>query len=449
MLSRPDAGERTAAGSARALSVTELNRGVRALLERGYPLVTVRGELSNFTRAASGHLYFVLKDAGAQVRCTMWKNRAGALDWQPRDGDAVEVRATLTLFEARGDYQLNVDGLVRAGAGALFEAFLKLKEKLSREGLFDAQLKRPLPAFPRAIGVITSIAAAALRDVLTTLRRRAPMIEVIVYPTPVQGEGAALRIAAALATANRRAETQVLILCRGGGSIDDLWAFNEEVVARAVADSDIPVIAGVGHETDFTITDFVADLRAPTPTAAAELAAPSRQTLLAELTRHARALSRGIEQAIAARRQRLDWAARELVTPGQRLADQRRRLADLSTRLSMAATRTGQASRSRLERAALRLRGPALGAQRVHLGGLAQRHARGARTQLLAAAQRLAAAQVALVHLDPLQVLARGYAFVRTIDGRTVRDAAALAQGDALELTLARGGALVRVEKPY
>ena len=448
MLSRPDAGERRA-GSARALSVTELNRGVRALLESGYPLATVRGELSNLTRAASGHLYFVLKDAGAQVRCTMWKNRAGALDWQPRDGDAVEVRATLTLFEARGDYQLNVDGLVRAGAGALFEAFLKLKEKLSHEGLFDAHIKRPLPAFPRAIGVITSTAAAALRDVLTTLRRRAPMIEVIVYPTPVQGEGAALRIAAALATANRRAETQVLILCRGGGSIDDLWAFNEEVVARAVADSDIPVIAGVGHETDFTITDFVADLRAPTPTAAAELAAPSRQTLLAELTRHARALSRGIEQVIAARRQRLDWAARELVTPSQRLADQRRRLADLSTRLSMAATRTGQASRSRLDRAALRLRGPALGAQRVHLGGLAQRHARGARTQLLAAAQRLAAAQVALVHLDPLKVLARGYALVRTTDGRTVRDAAALAQGDALELTLARGGVLVRVEKPY
>lgn len=448
MLSRPDAGERRA-GSARALSVTELNRGVRALLESGYPLATVRGELSNLTRAASGHLYFVLKDAGAQVRCTMWKNRAGAVDWQPRDGDAVEVRATLTLFEARGDYQLNVDGLVRAGAGALFEAFLKLKEKLSREGLFDAQRKRALPALPRAIGVITSTGAAALRDVLTTLRRRAPMIEVIVYPTPVQGEGAALRIAAALATANRRAETQVLIVCRGGGSIDDLWAFNEEVVARAVAESDIPVISGVGHETDFTITDFVADLRAPTPTAAAELAAPSRQAMLAELTQHARALSRVVERVIAARRQRLDWAARELVTPSQRLADQRRRLADLGVRLSTAAARASQESRSRLDRAAQRLRGPALGAQRVRLGGLAQRHARAGRAQLQAAAQRLAAAQVALVHLDPLKVLARGYAVVRTTDGRTVRDAAALAQGDALELTLARGGVLVRVEKPY
>ena len=448
MLSRPDRVDQ-AGVSARALSVTELNRGVRALLERGYPLVTVRGELSNFTRAASGHLYFVLKDAGAQVRCTMWKNRAGALDWQPRDGDAVEIRAALTLFEARGDCQLNVDGLVRAGAGALFEAFLKLKEKLSREGLFDAQRKRALPALPRAIGVITSTGAAALRDVLTTLRRRAPMIEVIVYPTPVQGEGAALRIAAALATANRRAETQVLIVCRGGGSIDDLWAFNEEVVARAVADSAIPVIAGVGHETDFTITDFAADLRAPTPTAAAELAAPSRQVMLGELLQHARALSHAIERAIAARRQRLDWAVRELVTPGQRLAAQRRRLADLGARLALAARLTNRAARSYLDLAALRLRGPASGAQRVRLDGLARRHARGGRAQLQAAAQRLAAAQTALVHLDPMKVLARGYAVVRTPDGRAVRDSAALAAGDGLELTLARGGALVRVEKPY
>lgn len=449
MLSRPDGLERQAAGSAHALSVTELNRGVRALLERGYPLVTVRGELSNFTRAASGHLYFVLKDAGAQVRCTMWKNRAGALDWQPRDGDAVEIRATLTLFEARGDYQLNVDGLVRAGAGALFEAFLKLKEKLSREGLFDPQRKRALPVLPRAIGVITSSGAAALRDVLATLRRRAPMIEVIVYPAPVQGEGAALRIAAALATANRRAETQVLIVCRGGGSIDDLWAFNEEVVARAVADSDIPVISGVGHETDFTITDFVADLRAPTPTAAAELAAPSRVAMLADLTRHARALSRVIEQAIAGGRQRLDWAARELVTPRQRLTDQHRRLADLGARLATTFGQTNRISRARLDLATLRLRGPDLGGHGVRLNGLAQRHARGARAQLQAATQRLAAAQVALVHLDPMKVLARGYAVVRAHDGRAVRDSAALAQGDGLELTLARGGALVRVEKPY
>ena len=449
MLSRPESAASQAPPAARALSVTELNRGVRSILERGYPVVTVRGELSNFTRAASGHLYFVLKDAGAQVRCAMWKNRAGALDWQPRDGDAVVVRAAVTLFEARGEFQLSVESLARAGAGALFEAFQRLKEKLAREGLFDAERKRALPALPRAIAVISSVGAAALRDVLTTLRRRAPMLPVIVYPTPVQGENAAARIAAAIALANLRDETDVLIVCRGGGSIEDLWAFNEEVVARAIAGSRIPVVAGIGHETDFTIADFAADVRAPTPTAAAELAAPSRAVLLASLATHVRDLSRAIEAAIAGKRQRLDWAARELIAPAQRLAERRRQLADLGARLDAAASLALGMAGSRVALAAARLRGPRLAVRVMQVGGLAERHLRAGRGRLQASTQRLAALESALAHLDPMRVLARGYAVVRGGDGRTVRESAGLRAGDALELTLARGGALVRVEKPY
>lgn len=449
MLSRPQAGASQAPPVARALSVSELNRGVRSMLERGYPLVSVRGELSNFTRAASGHLYFVLKDAGAQVRCAMWKHRAGSLDWQPRDGDLVVVRAAVTLFEARGEFQLNVEAVARAGAGALFEAFQKLKEKLAREGLFDADRKRRLPTLPRAIAIVSSVGAAALRDVLTTLRRRAPMLQVIVYPTPVQGENAAARIAAAIALANLRDETDVMIVCRGGGSIEDLWAFNEEVVARAIAGSRIPVVAGIGHETDFTIADFAADLRAPTPTAAAELVAPSRLVLLAALATQARDLSRAIENTIAGKRQRLDWAARELIAPAQRLAERRRHLADLGSRLEAAATLVLATARSRLALAAAHLRGPRLAVRAMQVGGLAERHARAGRSGRQAATHKLVALETALAHLDPMRVLARGYAVVRGVDGRAVRESAALKAGDALELTLAHGGALVRVEKPY
>ena len=448
MLSRPDfeAGD---APAARVLTVSELNRGVRTLLERGYPLLQVRGEISNFTRAASGHVYFALKDAGAQVRCAMWKNRALGLGWAPRDGDAVEVRAAVTLFEARGEYQLNVESVRRAGAGALFEAFLRLKEKLEREGLFDAGRKRALPGFPRAIGVVTSPNAAALRDVISTLKRRAPMIPVIVYPTPVQGEGAGALVAAAIAAASRRGEVDVLIVCRGGGSIEDLWAFNEEAVARAIAASPVPVISGVGHETDFTIADFAADLRAPTPTAAAELAAPARADLLAALTAGSAALARAIESCLGDARQRLDWLARELVPPSERLQLKRRDLDDLRGRLAAAAWRACERERARLELARHRLRGPQLGQMHALLSAQARELSRTARAGLRQAGQRMLRAEQGLAHLNPSRVLARGYSLVRGPDGRIVRDAATLAEGDALDLTLERGGARVRVEKPY
>ena len=448
MLSRPDV-DAAAPAATRALTVSELNRGVRALLERGYPLLNVRGEISGFTRAASGHLYFSLKDAGAQVRCAMWRKRATGLDWSPRDGDAVEVRASVTLFETRGEYQLNVESVRRAGAGALFEAFLRLKEKLERAGLFDAARKRALPAFPRAIGVVTSPNAAALRDVLTTLRRRAPMIPVIIYPTPVQGEGAGAQVAAAIAAAGSRGEVDVLIVCRGGGSIEDLWAFNEESVARAIAACPMPVISGVGHETDFTIADFAADLRAPTPTAAAELAAPAHAALLADLIVARRALARAFEARLGEARQRLDWLARALLSPAERLQLKRRDLEQLGQRLASAGRRVHDRDRARLDVARHRLRQPELGRMGEQVDALSRDLARAAREAVLQAGQRLHRHRDALEHLNPAGVLARGYGIVRGADGRIVRDAGSLAAGDALDVTLARGGARVRVEKPY
>ncbi|MBX3716215.1 MAG: exodeoxyribonuclease VII large subunit, partial [Burkholderiales bacterium] len=259
------------------LTVTELNRRSRQVLENQFGLVWVTGEISRATLAASGHWYFSLKDEGAAVDCAMFKGRAQYLEFRPENGLKVEVRARVTIYEPRGAYQLGVEQMRHAGLGALFEAFERLKARLGKEGLFDESRKRPLPTHPRAIGVVTSLAAAALRDILATLARRAPMVPVIVYPTLVQGEGAAAQVARAIATANARAECDVLLVARGGGSLEDLWAFNEEAVARAIAASAIPVVSGVGHETDFTIADFAADLRAATPTAAAVAASPDRE----------------------------------------------------------------------------------------------------------------------------------------------------------------------------
>ncbi|MEO6354767.1 MAG: exodeoxyribonuclease VII large subunit, partial [Burkholderiaceae bacterium] len=235
------------------LSVSALNQAVARMLERGFPLTWVTGEISNFTRAASGHWYFTLKDSAAQVRAVMFRGRAQYADFIPKDGDRVELHTLVTLYAARGDYQLNAEAIRRAGVGNLFEAFQQLKEKLGAEGLFDPARKRPLPLFARTIGIVTSPQAAALRDILSTLQRRAPHVRVLLYPTPVQGEGAGAKIADAIRLASNRGDCDVLLVCRGGGSMEDLWAFNDEAVARAIVDCNMPVIAGVGHETDFTI----------------------------------------------------------------------------------------------------------------------------------------------------------------------------------------------------
>jgi exodeoxyribonuclease VII large subunit len=431
------------------LSVSALNRSVRDLLEHRFPLVWVAGEISNFTQARSGHLYFSLKDEQAQVRCVMFRGRGAYLDWQPRDGMQVDVRALITLYEPRGDFQLNVEFMRRAGLGALYEAFLRLRDRLEREGLFDPSIKRGLPTFPRAIGVVTSPAAAALRDVLTTLARRNPSIPVIVYPTAVQGDGAPAEIAAALATAARRAEVDVLVLCRGGGSIEDLWAFNDERVARAIRGCPIPVVVGVGHETDTTIADFAADRRAPTPTGAAELVSPAREELLARLGQVADRLHRRVVRDLQTRMQLLDQLARRLVHPGRRLDTQAALVAQCRSRLAHGAARALERERWRvralLERVQRRL--PPVETLELRVAQFAHRARAAAAHSVSQRAARVDALAQSLVHLDPRAVLERGYSIVQGAGGRIVRRAQELAPGDALDITFAEGTAQARVER--
>src|SRR5579862_6676929 len=303
----------------RVWKVSELTESISELLERAFPDVWVEGEVSNCHAAQSGHIYFTLKDARSQIRCVCFRDQARMLKFRPEDGLHVTVRGSLGVYEPRGEYQIYVTVIEPVGAGALQIAFEQLKKKLQDEGLFDAARKRPLPVLPRCIGVVTSPTGAAIRDILRVLKRRFANVHVQIYPVKVQGEGAAAEVAAGLRHFNRAKFADVVIVARGGGSLEDLWAFNEEVVARAIADSKIPVISGVGHETDFTIADFVADLRAPTPTAAAELVSPHRDDLLGQVADAADALGRAMETRLAELRQRLDWVARELLPPSARL----------------------------------------------------------------------------------------------------------------------------------
>jgi exodeoxyribonuclease VII large subunit len=433
------------------LSVSALARSVRDLLEHRYPLLWVTGEISNCVRAKSGHLYFSLKDEAAQVRCVMFRGRGIYLDWEPRDGLRVEARALVTLYEARGDFQLNVETMRRAGRGTLFEAFLKLRDKLDKEGLFDAAQKKALPAHPRRIGIVTSPQAAALRDVLTTLARRNPSIPVLVYPAQVQGEGAAQQLAAAIAAATRRGECDVLILCRGGGSIEDLWAFNDEGLARAIHACPIPVVSGIGHETDFTIAEFVADRRAATPTAAAELAAPARAELLADLHRLRQSLLRQIRFALEARAQRVDTLAGRLQSPADRLAANAASLGAARARLGAAFALGTRNAEWRLSHAVRRLATamPDLGLHQRRLERLETTLLHASARRLAVLGDKLARLALGLAHLDPAAVLERGYAIARKPDGSVVRSGAGLRAGDRLELSFARGAAAVRVEKPH
>jgi exodeoxyribonuclease VII large subunit len=388
------------------LAVSELNRLAREVLEQSFPLFWVSGEVSNFTKAASGHWYFSLKDSAAQVKCVMFKGRNSYVDFTPREGDKIEARCTVTLYEARGDFQLTVEFVQKAGLGALFEAFEKLKIKLEHEGLFDAAFKKAIPKSPQTIGIVTSKDAAALRDVLTTLKRRNPNINVIIYPTPVQGKGAAALIAKAIHTANKRAECDTLIICRGGGSMEDLWQFNEEVVARAIDDSAIPTISGVGHETDFTICDFVADVRAATPTAAAELACQDVEVLKNQLQTLWNRLGRRMDTGLQSHSQTLDYLARRLISPMQQIENKKTQLNGLGRRMDIA------------------------------LQGMLKTHQ-----------QHVLRLKNSLGQLNPKNVLARGYAMVYNKKNEIVHSAKQIKLADTIEIHFAIGKVNAEVSK--
>jgi exodeoxyribonuclease VII large subunit len=412
----------------RVFRVAELNFAIKQLLESNIPLLWVRGEISNLVKAASGHFYFSLKDDQAQVRCVMFRHKNQLLKEAIANGQQVEVLAVATLYEQRGDFQLTVEQMRPAGLGILYEQFAKLKQLLESQGLFAAERKRLLPAFPKSIGIVTSPQAAALRDVLTTLKLRMPSVPVVLYPTPVQGAGSAEKIAQAIAVANQRAECDVLILCRGGGSIEDLWAFNEEIVARAIAASEIPIVSGVGHETDFTIADFVADERAPTPTAAAQRVAPDRHALLRGLQDQAQHLQRAQRNHLQNSMQAVDFLQRRLVHPAQQLQRQTLQLDQQQQRMQRAFAHRQQQ-------------------QHWQWQSLAQRLIKASRT---AQAQRLVRVDNSAQHLillDPKKVLARGYSMVQDASGSVVSDAEQLAIGAELRITFARGWARTEVKE--
>jgi exodeoxyribonuclease VII large subunit len=381
-------------------TVARLNSQARQLLESGLPALWVEGEISNFSAPASGHWYFTLKDRDAQIRCAMFRNRNMGVGLRPRDGQQMLVRGRVSLYEARGDYQLIAEQMEDAGEGALRREFERLKEKLSAEGLFATDLKRPLPAMPRRIAVITSPTGAAVRDVLHVLARRYPPAAVLVIPTAVQGAAATPAIVEAIDTASARGDCEVLLLVRGGGSIEDLWCFNDERVARAIRRCTIPVVSGIGHEIDFTIADFAADVRAPTPSGAAELAVPDRRALLAGLTQMDARLRRAALRLLAAATERSQSLLQRLqrAHPGNRLRQQAQRLDELDARLR-------RAWEARFTRAT----------------------------------QKLLLAQRGLDAISPLATLERGYAIVTGPDGAALQDSAQVKIGDAMEVRLRRG----------
>jgi len=421
--------------------ISELNRNVRLILEQAFPLLWVSGEISNLKRYPSGHWYFSLKDDNAQVRCVMFRHKNAVLDWHPEDGMQVEAQTSVTLYEARGDFQLTVELLRRAGLGRLFEAFEQLKTKLRQQGLFDAALKYPLPRHPGQIGIITSPHTAALRDVLITLRRRMPAIPVIIYPTLVQGENAADNIIAALQLAIQRAECDVLILCRGGGSIEDLWAFNEEKVARAIAACPIPVVTGVGHETDFTIADFVADARAPTPTGAAQLVCPDAREMRQAMLQWQHRLQQSIRRMIESCLQTTDLLAHRLTHPGEKIGRKQSSLSQLQQRLPRAWARQQDYRQWRVETLGRRLFAsqPDM-AQRKNLQHeLAARLVRATNNRMQTLTCSIAGLAKQLSHLDPQAVLARGYSIAYTAQGEVLRDYRQVSSGDTMQVVLAHG----------
>jgi exodeoxyribonuclease VII large subunit len=410
-------------------SVGALLLALGDLLASRFAACTVRGELSGFTRAASGHCYFTLKDAdgaAAALRCAMFRRAATLLDFAPRDGQQVELRGRVALFEPRGELQFVVESMQQVGAGSLYEQFLRLKAQLQAQGLFDAARKRALPRFAFRIGIVTSLAGAALHDVLSTLARRAPQVAVVLYPSPVQGAEAPPALVAALQAAAQRREVDLLLLCRGGGALEDLWAFNDERVVRAVAAAPMPVICGVGHETDVTLADFAADLRAPTPTAAAELAAPAQQDLLAQLAALAQRMTRQMRRQLEQQAQRVDQRAWQLARPAALLARQAQRLDALQ----------GRCRHGLLQAVQHKAHAPQALAGRLQHAGALQRQS---------AAARLQALQTRLDALDPRRVLARGYVWVTDEAAQPVLSVRGLQPGQRINAVWADGTAIAEL----
>ncbi|MFZ9614496.1 MAG: exodeoxyribonuclease VII large subunit [Candidatus Methylopumilus sp.] len=385
---------------AKVFSVKEINRLVRELLEQSFPSFWISGEISNFISASSGHWYFSLKDDEAQVRCTMFKNKNMAADWVPKNGEKIEAKCFIGLYEARGEYQLNIELIRHAGAGLLSEAFNQLKEKLLKEGLFEPSRKKPIPQFPKSIGVITSPTGAAIEDILITLKRRSPHIPIFIYPSLVQGKEAPLAIVKAIETANTRMECDVLILARGGGSIEDLWAFNEEIVARAIVASKIPTITGVGHETDTTIADFVSDLRAPTPTGAAELVTSHTVELIKTIQAYKNQLNKMMASVIRELMQKIDYLEKRLISPRQQIQRQKEQIHQYIQRINQS-----------MKNAMIQYR---LNIDKLKLN---------------------------LDHLSPHAVLSRGYSIITNVDGQIVNNVNQLKLDDKIHIQLNHGQA--------
>ena len=432
-----------------SISVSELNALAKALLEDHLAGLWIAGEVSNLTRAASGHYYFSLKDSRAQVRCAMFKGAAARLAKPLKEGDHIEVAGKISIYEARGEFQITVNEVRLKGLGQLYEAYERLKAQLQAEGAFAAERKKPLPARAQCIGIVTSLAAAALRDVVTTLKRRAPEIPVIVYPTAVQGAGSEFQIAQAIKTASQCAECDVLIVCRGGGSIEDLWAFNEEMVVRAIEACAIPVVSGVGHETDFTLADFVADVRAPTPTGAAELVSSNRQESLHRLAQAKGRLKTVLEQRYFDASQKLDWLARQIRHPRQKLDEQRTYIHKLAQTLSYSMTQNVRAHTARFERQtqALQHYRPDISVYRQDINRFQTTLSHAFRQLLAQRRQSLTAQTTLLEAVSPQQILERGFSVVKNTRGQVIRNANALKQGQKLHITFADGETDVRVTK--
>lgn len=429
------------------ISISELNRLTRQTLEQTFPLLWVTGEISNLMRATSGHVYFTLKDNAAQARCVMFRTRAQVVPWRLENGQQVEARALVSLYEPRGDFQLNIEAIRRAGLGRLFEEFSRLKQKLEAEGLFAAERKKILPRLPNRIGIISSPQAAALHDVLSALNRRAPHLAIVLYPTLVQGDMAARGIAQAITSATHRDECDLLLLVRGGGSIEDLWAFNEDIVAYAIASSTLPIISGVGHETDTTIADFVADLRAPTPTAAAELATQHWHELPQKIIGLSQKLNNAMQHRLSRDQQRLDHVALRLTHPANNLKRRQDQMQLLDSQLKAALTSHVRRHHEQINRIAIRFNRlvPRVESCQGQLALLEQRLAAAKNRYFSHKRSTLAPLSFALEHLNPHNTLARGFAIVRNEQGKVVSHAGTLHAGNQIAVELATGHVTAKV----